>query len=82
MKEKTRIPNACDSCHYYRRATENADFGNCCINPPQVIVKSDGADKADRASSIWPTVNASDWCGQYKAAVAEAVNSNIADATS
>ena len=50
---------ACGTCKFYD--PQDSAVGLCRVNRPDVILDDDGD-----LVSIWPTVEKTDWCGQWE----------------
>jgi len=53
----------CEICFYVRTDWDN--YYQCCRNEPQVTIRRECDDEAIIPVAIWPSVTATDWCGQY-----------------
>ena len=53
----------CGSCRFYKES--RADVGNCRVNPPQLIAKTDrGFSRPDEWSQV--VVYSDSWCGMHE----------------
>lgn len=53
----------CATCAFWHDVNDE-----CRVNPPvpiPIIGKTDAGLYRQGASSVWPTVDSDDWCGQY-----------------
>jgi len=58
----------CESCEFYCNESPGADAGQCRCNAPHPTLKTSMiSDKFySDAMLTWPTVQRTDWCGQYR----------------
>lgn len=56
---------ACEKCAFGR--VESAENRLVCRRfPPQVVTMSTGKPGEHRLQSLWPLVQPTNWCGEYK----------------
>lgn len=53
----------CGLCRFMRPGRNG--WYECHLNEPQVSVKKECDDEAINPFAIWPSVETSDWCGQF-----------------
>lgn len=53
----------CETCFYLRTGWD--DYFQCHRNEPQVTIRKECDDEAIVPVTIWPSVTAKDWAGQY-----------------
>lgn len=64
MKLYPTKPGHCDSCKHYARP-EHPEYhvrGDCRLHAP-VVMQTGGRENI--ASTMWPQVLSSDWCGEW-----------------
>jgi len=54
---------ACSNCGFFDRYA-NKSVGTCCRYPPRLAGQA--SDDITYDWGVWPQVNASAWCGEYK----------------
>lgn len=52
----------CENCKFWKETADDGSTGECQRYPPQLVTNSVGTV----IDAAWPTVDADDWCGEWK----------------